>query len=263
MASNKPLNKEQSSMASDEPTEVEQWSVEIPSVAGFSVALLSSLLSSGGLILGVGAFLGKAIEAGHIGSADDAGPIFDGAFQIMTWGSLVWSLALEAKHLGPRFVAVFGATLAAIGHCILGYWLTPGTLANRNLLMVAYGFLGFGGNGIFFASVSFAHLFPGREGLCNSLVSGAFNGASCMFLLLNLESLSFAGFFQFYGWLVICIGVTAAAVYPDSSYAPSNEAAMSSAAYLVQDMVERTSCHGHNDNRCFSLCHIGVVGFNG
>lgn len=193
---------------------MKQQSVEIPSWLGFSVVLVATLLSSGGLILGFGAFQAKAVETGHIPNAAAAVPIFNGGFQMMVWGSFLWTLTLGP--LGPCFVGVFGAAVAAIGHLLLGYVLTPGTGSNVTLLMMAYGLLGCGGNGIFFASVSFVHLFPGHEGMCSALLSGAFNAASCVFLFLNLKSVSFQGFFRLYLWLVISIGLVVAIMYPNA-----------------------------------------------
>eukprot|EP00746_Dinoflagellata_sp_MGD_P145542 gnl/MRDRNA2_/MRDRNA2_78138_c0_seq1.p1 gnl/MRDRNA2_/MRDRNA2_78138_c0~~gnl/MRDRNA2_/MRDRNA2_78138_c0_seq1.p1 ORF type:complete len:488 (+),score=66.64 gnl/MRDRNA2_/MRDRNA2_78138_c0_seq1:116-1579(+) len=193
---------------------MKQHYIEIPSWLGFGVALVATLLSSGGLILGIGAFQAKAIEAGHILNPAAASPIFNGGIQMLTWGSVLWTLALGP--LGPRFVACSGAAVAAIGHILLGYALTPGAVSDTSLLMLAYGLLGCGGNGIFNASVSFANLFPGHEGLCSAILTGAFNGSSCIFLLLNLKTVPFEKFFQFYLRLVVVIGLVAAMMYPDT-----------------------------------------------
>jgi len=189
----------------------QRWS-PIPRLLPYLAACFCTSTSSGGLILGLGPFGARLVNDGYL-SPDDVQVVFTGAYQIMTWGSI---LAVHAEsRLGPRLSASFGAVIVFTGHIILGNLEKPG---NPHIVMVAYGLLGWGGNHVFFSCFQFARLFPGHIGLADGLLAGLFNLAGFVFLGLNAPSLPFDVFFQIMAGVAASVLVVVVVLWPDRSY---------------------------------------------
>lgn len=145
----------------------------------YAVVLFVACTSSGGTILGVGAFSAKVTAAGLL-SAQDTDIVFNVGFQLLTWVSLVWSLLHDT--IGPRACAVSGLLVTACGHFTIALAATAGT-TSALVYAVGYGLIGGGGNGAYLCSFHFASLFPRTQGTRCALLGGAFNVAGFVMLL--------------------------------------------------------------------------------
>ncbi|KAJ2906105.1 Protein FMP42 [Zalerion maritima] len=80
---------------------------------------------------------------------------------------------------GPRNTALFGSVSLAIGSLFLAF---AQTIFWADAYLVGYLFLALGGPSVFISSFHLSNAFPSRSGLVLSLLTGAFDASSAMFL---------------------------------------------------------------------------------
>lgn len=188
----------------------------------FFVGCLAVAMSSGGLILGTGPFVTQALEEHYI-RGQDISAVFDGAFQIMTWGTALachWN-----DRLGPRFTALLGCCIALCGHGLFLTMTAKPTSLMR--LLLSYGLIGWGGNTIFVSSFHFARLFPKNIGLADGIISSLFNVSGLWFLLWNIPGLTLKELFGAWVCVVLCLAVLIAIFFPDQPYSSGEQAVIS------------------------------------
>jgi hypothetical protein len=197
----------------------------------FTLVCVLCGISSGGLILGVGPFLAKMVDANYfVDRCDDGetgcaaqyaaiGPIFNGGFQIMTWFSCIAGVMCD--RYGARYTAMLGMLMAAAGHLLLFYGFGS---ADTSVIVftIGYGLIGGGGNMMYIPAFQFAGLFK-AQGLPCSIISGLFNLSGMVFLLLNSSAISLQGLFLTYVYLSIAIFFFVAVFFPDVPYASLTE----------------------------------------
>ena len=188
----------------------------------YAIVLFVACTSSGGTILGVGAFSAKVTAAGLL-SAHDAEGVFNVGFQLLTWISLVWSLLHDT--IGPRACAVCGLLVAACGHFTIALAATAGT-TNPLVYAIGYGLIGGGGNGAYLCSFHFASLFPRTQGTRCALLGGAFNVAGFVLMLLNIPQVSLPTFFFTLGGYAIALTLVCLVIFPDEAYVVGDSAAL-------------------------------------
>lgn len=182
----------------------------------YAVVLLLACTTSGGSILGTGAFTKRAVSANLLRS-EDCNVVADFAFQMLTWLSLLWSMLHDA--IGPRGCAIAGLTLTTCGHIILGMASTH-NVHSPYVYAVGLGLVGGGGNGAYVSSFQFTTLraFQKRRGVLTSVLATAFNVAAYPFLLLNAPQLGLGTFFFGYAVFAACAIFVSAAIFPDKAY---------------------------------------------
>jgi MFS family permease len=205
----------------------------------FTLVCILCGISSGGLILGVGPFLAKMVDAGYfVDRCEDGetgctaqyaaiGPIFNGGFQIMTWFSCVAGVMCD--RYGARIPAMLGMLMAAAGHYLLFYGFDS---ADTSVLIftIGYGLIGAGGNMMYIPAFQFAGLFQ-AQGLPCSIISGMFNLSGMVFLLFNSPAVSLKDVFSAYFYFSLVIFVFVAVIFPDVPYSSLTEEAESSGDY--------------------------------
>ena len=182
----------------------------------FLTILLIACTTSGGVILGTGAFSAKAQEE-ELLSSDDVDVVANFAFQMLTWITLLWSVLHDS--LGPRGCAVLGLLSAAGGHLILALASTHG-FTSPYTYAVGLGLVGGGGMGAYISSFQFLNLeaFQRTRGFRTSLLAAAFNVAAYPLLLLNVGPISLGAFFYGYGAFALCAAAVSALLFPDRPY---------------------------------------------
>ena len=172
--------------------------------------------SSGGVILGVGAFADATTQREELLSAHEVEIVFNVAFQMLTFFSILWSL-LQVP-LGPRFCAVAGLILAALGNFLIASAASsPGEGALFRMAL-GYGLLGGGGNGPFIGSFQFAQLFENRRGALCALLSAGFNLSGYVLLNLNRPEVGVGSFFVAHGIFCLLLTLLCVLVYPPQPY---------------------------------------------
>ena len=176
--------------------------------------LVMACTMSGGVILGLGSFAGRALREGIL---DDVGIaiVFNVGFQLLTWLSLVWSLLHDS--LGPRCCAVLGLATAASGNLTIALALGA-RLREPYVYAIGYGMIGGGGNGAYISAFHFTALFTRGRAVRVALLSCAFNAAGYAYMLLNSYTLALDAFFWAYFAYASLLLLAAAAVYPDAPY---------------------------------------------
>lgn len=186
---------------------------DVPALLPYIVACAVASSCSGGLLNGMGPFTSRLMSEGYI-TPDQVSIVYTGAFQIMTWGSL---LAVHAEsRWGPRLSAATGACIQMLGHLHLSQLNAP---ADPHAVMVAYGLVGWGGNHMFFSTFQFAQLFPNHVGLADGVLAGLFGLAGCVFLGFNFSFVTVRLMFS----AMLCVASIALAailvLWPDIGYA--------------------------------------------
>ena len=188
----------------------------------FAIVLFMACTSSGGIILGTGAFAEQAIATNLLSSAD-IDTVANFAFQMLTWLSLVWSCLHDS--LGPRGCAVAGSIMAASGHLIIAIACANGT-ESAYVYAFGLGLVGGGGNGAYIASFHFTTLFQKTRGVRTALLASSFNVAAYPLLLLGLPRVTLSGFFFAYAAYAGVLAVVAAALFPDRAYVEGDQPLM-------------------------------------
>ena len=114
--------------------------------------------------------------------------------------------------MGPRCFGTMGLAVEALGHHLLAGACEE---QHQQLLPLAYGLVGTGGNMLMLASVHFSELF---EHSCTAaaVLSGAYQFAAFVFTLLTY--VTFHSFFQAYQGLCLVGLLAVFASYPDKPY---------------------------------------------
>jgi MFS family permease len=176
--------------------------------------------SSGGVILGVGAFAAKFKSIKSVERPDglltdsDLNTVFNVGFQLLTWMSLLWSTLHDS--IGPRAVGVLGMALAVAGNLLIAL-AVDSRVTNPYLYAIAYGLVGGGGNGAFIACFHFASLFE-HQGLRCSVLAAGFNVAGYFYLVLNAEDLELSTYFKCNAVYTAILLAGIARIYPDKPY---------------------------------------------
>ena len=187
------------------------WSRPISKELAYAYVLLVACTMSGGVILGLGSFAGRALQAGILLDTD-INIVFNVGFQMLTWLSLIWSILHDI--IGPRACAIFGISIAAIGNLTIAVALLN-HFTNPYVYALGYGMIGGGGNGAFITAFHFTALFESRRALRVAVLSCAFNVGGYAYLILNSNSIPLSTFFLSYFCYALVILVGVAFVYPD------------------------------------------------
>ncbi|KAI9672382.1 MAG: hypothetical protein M1817_003404 [Caeruleum heppii] len=121
---------------------------------------------------------------------------------------------------GPRFTAMIGSLLFAVG-CIL---LAFASRLPFDAYIGGYFFLALGGPFVFIPSFQLSNTFPAHSGLILSMLTGAFDASSAVFLIYRLlyshtgDSLKPETFFLIYLIVPIFILLAQALLMPSKSY---------------------------------------------
>ena len=84
--------------------------------------------------------------------------MFNGGFQILTWGTVMSSLCMHPDVAGPRVVASVGALIGTAASCGFGMLSTDAPVLAFTVL---FGLLGMGTNAVFVTSFQFTSLWAG------------------------------------------------------------------------------------------------------
>ena len=183
----------------------------------YLMVLFIACTTSGGVILGTGAFSEKAVTQEKLLTSADMDTVANVAFQMLTFLSLVWSILHDS--LGPRGCACLGLLLASGGHLLVALSATNG-FTSPYPYAVGLGLVGGCGMGAYISSFQFLNLqaFHETRGIRTSLLAAAFNVAAYPLLLLNIKPLSLDAFFYGYGAFALLTAAASFFLFPDSAY---------------------------------------------
>ena len=225
--------------------------------------LISQCQSSSHTSEGVGPFESKLVQEGYFASRckdgvvgctaqyDAIAPIFDGGFQMMTWCTCIFGILLE--RIGPRFVACAGLLLAMVGFSILAFATDE---VGVTCLMVAYGLVGGGCNGLYISSFHFAFLFQ-NIGLACAILAGLFNLAGLMFMVLDIPAITLNTFF--FGYLVYtgCCMLVVMLLYPDKKYRVGDDLTFQFPTCAHVELTVTYTCETKSEGRCTMFRGLG------
>ncbi|KAJ6185177.1 hypothetical protein N7519_006478 [Penicillium mononematosum] len=142
---------------------------------------------------------------------------------------------------GPQVCGIAGSICLAVGAVLFGTanklpfdGYTPGYL-----------FLALGGPFVFIPSFHLSNTFPTRSGLILSMLTGAFDASSALFLLFRLLNEHTQGFVSvsnfFAAYLIVPVFITAAQIFimPPTSYKTAGELVQHAEAQVVDEMHDR------------------------
>ncbi|KAI2699427.1 hypothetical protein CBS147332_8313 [Penicillium roqueforti] len=142
---------------------------------------------------------------------------------------------------GPRVSGIIGSICLAIGAVLFG---TANKLPFDGYIP-GYLFLALGGPFVFIPSFHLSNTFPKRSGLILSMLTGAFDASSALFLLFRLLNehthgvVSIDNFFAAY--LIVPVFIIAAQILimPSTSYKTAGELVQQAEAQVVDEMRDR------------------------
>ncbi|CAI7596604.1 unnamed protein product [Penicillium glandicola] len=142
---------------------------------------------------------------------------------------------------GPRVSGIIGSICLAIGAVLFG---TANKLPFDGYIP-GYLFLALGGPFIFIPSFHLSNTFPKRSGLILSMLTGAFDASSALFLLFRLLSehtqglVSINNFFTAY--LIVPVFIIAAQIFimPTTSYKTAGELVQQAEAQVAEEIHDR------------------------
>lgn len=141
---------------------------------------------------------------------------------------------------GPRVSSIIGSICLAIGAILFG---TAKQLSFDGYIP-GYLFLALGGPFIFIPSFHLSNTFPKRSGLILSMLTGAFDASSALFLLFRLlnertDFVSLKNFFAVY--LVVPVFIIAMQIFvmPATSYKTAGELAQQAEAQIADEAEDR------------------------
>ncbi|KAJ5927603.1 hypothetical protein N7516_009376 [Penicillium verrucosum] len=142
---------------------------------------------------------------------------------------------------GPRMSGIIGSICLAIGAVLFG---TASKLPFDGYIP-GYLFLALGGPFVFIPSFHLSNTFPTRSGLILSMLTGAFDASSALFLLFRLLSehthglVSIHNFFVVY--LIVPVFIIAAQIFimPPTSYKTAGELVQHAAEQVSDEMHDR------------------------
>ncbi|KAJ5342862.1 Major facilitator superfamily domain general substrate transporter [Penicillium brevicompactum] len=141
---------------------------------------------------------------------------------------------------GPRVSSIIGSICLAIGAILFG---TAKQLSFDGYIP-GYLFLALGGPFIFIPSFHLSNTFPKRSGLILSMLTGAFDASSALFLLFRLlnertDFVSLKNFFVVYLVVPVFIITMQIFVMPATSYKTAGELAQQAEAQIADEAEDR------------------------
>ncbi|KAJ5951666.1 Major facilitator superfamily domain general substrate transporter [Penicillium vulpinum] len=142
---------------------------------------------------------------------------------------------------GPRVSGIIGSISLAIGAVLFG-------TANRlpfDGYIPGYLFLALGGPFVFITSFHLSNTFPKRSGLILSMLTGAFDASSALFLLFRLLSehteglVSINNFFAVYLIVPVFIVIAQIFIMPATSYKTAGELVLQAEAQVEDEIHDR------------------------
>jgi hypothetical protein len=139
---------------------------------------------------------------------------------------------------GPRVCGIVGSFLLAIGAVLLAV----GSQVSFDVYIPGYLFLALGGPFVFISSFQLSNAFPTRSGLILSLLTGAFDASSALFLIFRLVNEKTDGGFTvqrfFTAYLVVPVFIFLAQilVMPGNSYKTAGELVLQAAENIVAEV---------------------------
>ncbi|KAL4897503.1 major facilitator superfamily domain-containing protein [Aspergillus ambiguus] len=142
---------------------------------------------------------------------------------------------------GPRVCGVIGSLSLIVGTLLFG-------LASRlpfDAYIPGYLFLSLGGPFVFISSFHLSNTFPARSGLILSLLTGAFDASSAIFLLFRLINEATHGgfttptFFAIYLLVPLFILTAQLSLMPATSYKTAGELVQQAQAHITADAHDR------------------------
>jgi hypothetical protein len=145
---------------------------------------------------------------------------------------------------GPRVSGIIGSICLAIGAVLFG---TASKLPFDGYIP-GYLFLALGGPFVFIPSFHLSNSFPKRSGLILSMLTGAFDASSALFLLFRLlnEHTSFVSINNFFAvYLIVPVFIITAQIFimPAKSYKTAGELVQQAEAQVadeIQDRIDET-----------------------
>lgn len=142
---------------------------------------------------------------------------------------------------GPRVSGVIGSICLAIGAVLFG----AASKLPFDGYIPGYLFLALGGPFVFIPSFHLSNTFPTRSGLILSMLTGAFDASSALFLLFRLLSehthglVSINNFFAVY--LIVPVFIIAAQIFimPPTSYKTAGELVQQAEAQVADELHDR------------------------
>lgn len=193
----------------------------VPRLVVYVLGCFCVTVMGGGIILGSGPFASALISEGYV-EPTAVSSIFVGAFQILTWGTVVAAHLLG--RLGPRITALVGVCISLPGILTLAFLPKP---AETLVVTLAYGAIGAGGNHIYLSTFHFAQLFPDRIGLADGVVAGLFNAAGLVLLVLTIPGATLHFIFTLWIFVAAAVFVLILFIYPDKEYTGNDIAVLS------------------------------------
>mmetsp|Transcript_45536 Transcript_45536/g.120846 ORF Transcript_45536/g.120846 Transcript_45536/m.120846 type:complete len:429 (-) Transcript_45536:85-1371(-) len=190
----------------------------VPKVPLFVVVVVCVSLCTGGFLNGIGVISSKLVDETYI-KKGDVGSIYTGAFQMLTWGSLL-AVHLQ-RRIGARATAVMGCFLVIAGSTILS--LPPKALG-PGMITMALGLIGWGGNHVFLTAFTFSSLFE-KSAIPDGIIAGLWPFAGVVSLCLNFVSV--VPFFRAWAVCTLVILVVVLVAWPDTDYAAGDLACIS------------------------------------
>lgn len=141
---------------------------------------------------------------------------------------------------GPRVSGLIGSICLAIGALLFAFAADM----PFDAYIPGYLFLSLGGPFVFISSFQLSNTFPKRSGLILSMLTGAFDASSAVFLILrllneNTGAVSIRSFFLFYLTVPVFIAVAQILVMPRTSYKTAGELVHQAETHLVAEMHDR------------------------
>ncbi|KAJ5355642.1 Major facilitator superfamily domain general substrate transporter [Penicillium concentricum] len=142
---------------------------------------------------------------------------------------------------GPRVSGIIGSICLAIGAVLFG---TASNLPFDGYIP-GYLFLALGGPFVFIPSFHLSNTFPTRSGLILSMLTGAFDASSALFLLFRLLSEQTEGLVSinnfFAAYLIVPIFIIAAQIFimPPTSYKTAGELVQQAEAQVEDEIRDR------------------------
>lgn len=183
----------------------------LPHSVAFGLALVLTASVSGGLCFGVTPFQHALRQFGY--KEGDQATVVLGGFQIMIFGTGLAAPMLDV--VGPRLFAGGGLVLEFVGHVLMSRVVDLNSSGmGPTVLAIAYGLIGLGGNCVMIGSIQFSELFESSGTAC-SILSGAYQSAGFVFVILSLEGSRFIQFFQYYAVFTAACLVVVLLTFPD------------------------------------------------
>jgi hypothetical protein len=149
---------------------------------------------------------------------------------------------------GPRVCGIIGSICLTVGALLFGF------AANLpfDAYIPGYFFLSLGGPFIFISSFQLSNTFPSRSGLILSMLTGAFDASSALFLVFRLTNERTNGSFTTHKFFMIYLIVPAfilaaqLLIMPATSYKTAGELVQQAEAYIAEEANDRADQRNTN-----------------